>query len=118
MQTFISAVHPIGVPVEALEIGERLLDRFDMLGVLVCLEQDHGLLDTLGEIDAVKGRGTGFARLVAFEFDITALEKDLGIGMGLFNDQVAQVEQERIAGDVVEPVDDEEIIPAAAIAPE
>ena len=72
------------------------------------LPPDHGLLETLAEVDAVQGVLPGENVLSG---------KDFGPGLGLPVDQVAQFQQERLSGAVIQPPDHLQVVSAPPLAP-
>jgi len=114
----VGAVEPVGLAVMLANVRERLLHRAEVLVLGVKLIVDDRFLDSLSQVDAVEGAGAVGALLVTVQRDVAAFQKDLRVGVRLLADQLGQVQQEAVAGDVIEPEHHEQIVAAPAVAPE
>ena len=109
VQRLVAPVQPRRQADVAAYVLEAFLHGRHMRRVVAALVVDHRLLDPLREVHAVQREGRR-DHLPAGE-DARPVER-------LPVDQVAQLQQEFVARDVVKPVDDAQIVAAALFAPE
>jgi hypothetical protein len=135
---FIAAVHSLRLAVKAFDVAESFLYRAYVAIIGPLLIVNDGRLDALGKIHAMKAlqlvdaqpanevlfERVTIARVIGIQMreiwrGIGALiQEDVGVREGLMVQQLAQFEEERFAGQVVEPVDHHQVVRAAPIRPE
>lgn len=108
MQRFVAPVQPRRQADVAAYVREAFLHGRHMRRVVAALVVDHRLLDPLREVHAVQREGRR-DHLPAGE-NARPVER-------LPVDQVAQLQQEFVARDVVKPVDDAQVVARRAVRP-
>ena len=91
-----------------MDLADGALNSFNLLRIFVLLVINDRFFEALPQIDTVEAMLP--AQMVLIQENIRPIE-------GLPVNQFAQVQQKRVASDIIQPINHHQVIPAALFAP-